>query len=135
MNPLTPIVEVIESLSKIEWGRSPGSRDPVRPPFFTWRFVTPNPSLIDRIEAAIRSYSGAVAWSFERGKRNVCITPTAFSEFSGTTRRGDVGDQIAFGELYPEQALAMLDDIGPLAAHLRAALCGPSDRPQLRPTG
>lgn len=128
MNPLKPIVDVIESLSKIEWGRSPGSRAALRPPFFTWRFVTPSPSLIDRIEAAVRTYSGPVAWSFKRGKRNCCISPTTFSEFCGTTQQGDVGDQIAFGELYPEQVLAMLDDIGPLAAHLRATLCPPGDR-------
>jgi hypothetical protein len=116
-SPIKQVLDVLALQGDLEWARCVGGGNPPRPPFVAWRFKAPDVELERRIAEAVRSYEGPVEWIVRKGDRNWVIEPSAFWTYAASFRV-DVEALQGFGEEFPSETKAALDDAAGLAAHL-----------------
>ena len=89
------IMEVLEKLSPVEWGRLlPGKAQPKRlnyPPLIVWRFREASNTVehdLGRVEGkifdAIKHFKGHVKWSIQKPGRNIVLTTAMFWKFENS---------------------------------------------------
>lgn len=119
--PLKMVLDVLARHGDIEWARCVGRLEPLRAPFVAWRYKTPDEGKEQRIVEAVRSYAGLVKWVADKGERNWVVQPEAFRTFA---RNFDTDGEAMqrFGEEFPSETKAALEDAAGLAAHLENEL-------------
>jgi hypothetical protein len=119
--PMKAVRDVLELQGDLEWARCVGGVDPLRPPFIAWRYATPDEKSETRLTEAMKRYAGPVEWTIRKGERNWVIEPASFQEYAKRFRV-DAEALQRFGEEFPSDTNAALDDAPNLAAHLRREL-------------
>jgi hypothetical protein len=123
-SPMKMVLDVLALQGDIEWARCGGRVEPLRPPFVAWRYKLPTETTEQRIVEAVRCYAGPVNWVVDKGERNWAIQLDAFRTFARRFHRDDEALQ-RFGEEFPSETRAALDDAAGLAAHLDRELARP----------
>jgi len=120
-SPMKAVLDILASQGDLEWTRCVGGIEPLRPPFVAWRYKTPDEQTEKRIVEAVRSYVSPVEWTVRKGERNWVIEPATFRTYA-TRFRVDVEALQRFGEEFPSETNAALNDVAGLAAHLQKTL-------------
>ena len=120
-SPMKAIRDVLELQGDLEWARCVGGVEPLRPPFIAWRYKNADEKTEKKIVEAVRCYAGSVEWTVRKGERNWVIEPAVFRTYA-TSFRVDVEALQRFGEEFPSETNAALNDVASLAEHLQKEL-------------
>lgn len=125
MDRVHPIIDALNSLSRLEWARNnefgtPESR-PI-PPIIVWRFKSSEARLVERVVELVNSFQGNVLWKMVLPKptqRNNVIAPVRLLELSPSEQKGIWEIQRELSIVDPAFGEAANQDVVPLAARIR----------------